>query len=93
MLEITELKAVISAILFALGRITTKQEFNDLYYKVEGESFAEILNRWQLSFFEFMTQIPDVCCLFYNSDGVLFLQRISNARTAHLDHLTIVPRR
>lgn len=82
------LKPVVRAILLSLGRSTTEHEFLREYAKFEGEPFAIVLRKYNLSFCDFMKKLPD-CCDVQNVGGLNIIQRISNEKTSHLDSLRI----
>lgn len=86
--SIETLKPVIRSIIMALGRRATEREFRLEYNEVEGESFNKVLQKYKLSFFDFMKKLPD-CCKIFNVGGELFVERVSNKDSSHMDRLTI----
>lgn len=66
----------------------TEQEFRKAYYEVEGESFNVVLRQLNTNFNDLFLRIPDVAKIVYEYNQV-FIQRISNEATAHMENLTI----
>ncbi|CRK90462.1 CLUMA_CG004198, isoform A [Clunio marinus] len=83
-----DIKPLISALLLALGRITTETQFRFEYHNLFGESFDTVLRG--MDFMEFMRTMPDVCRVWMNTyDYEVVIQRVSTEETRHMDLLSI----
>lgn len=47
----------------------------------------------QMTFWQFMKAIPDVCRIWKNSEGDTVIERVSSDETSHMDHLTVVKKK
>ena len=90
--NLEELKPLVRSIILSLGRRATEAEFRREYYNVEGESFNIVLDKFKMSFYDFMKKLPD-CCDIWKSGCDLFIERVSNTKSSHMDNLTIEKKR
>lgn len=90
--KIAEIKPLVRSILLALGRRASKIDFMKEYYSIEGEKFERLLKTLNLSFYEFMKLMPDVVRVQKIGEDV-YVERVSDKKTQHMDHLTIERRR
>lgn len=91
--ELEDIKPIIRSILLALGRRATEIEFRRQYFEIEGQSFNAVLAQSRMTFFGFMSKIPDVCRVSKDFVGNIFIERVSSEETSHMDQLTIVKNR
>lgn len=87
--DITEFKAEVRALLLSLGKVATEREFRKAYFELNGRSFNEICNEFNLSFQALLSRIPDVCRYYMDFNGDVVIHRVSSEETSHMDHLTI----
>lgn len=87
--EKSSLKPIVRGILLSLGRSATEYEFRKEYFNLEDEPFEEILRKFNMSFFDLMKSLSDVCRV-KRIGGQLMIERISSEDSSHLDHLTIL---
>lgn len=89
--NLDEIKTSIRSILMALGRPATEREFCSEFYNNEGYSFDEILEVYQMEFFDLMKKLPDVCRIWRCVEDTMqdtLIERVSNEKTSHMDYLT-----
>lgn len=87
--KLNEVKPIIRSILLALDHRASEIEFRNEYRSIEGQDFNCVLHEFGWSFFEFFRKLPD-CCRIFNTGREIFIERVSNAKSQHMDHLTIL---
>lgn len=92
-MDIAGFKAIVRSIIMSNGREATEQEFRRVYGEMMGESFNNVLKKFNLGFFELMSRIPDVVRISRQFDGSIYIQYVSTQGTKHLDNFTMKPQK
>lgn len=87
--KLNDIKPVVRSILLSLGRCATVREFLTEFKNMEGIEFKTFLDNLGMNLHQFITSIPDVCCLKRSGEDI-YIERVSTEDSKHMDRLTIV---